>query len=193
MGGPEANSFTCPQCHRECESKFALEKHIFHKHSSNGQQSDQSQSSQSQKPGLNGAEPKLKVFECPYCFTLHANKDRFKKHLGFVPFDYNDCMVGSNLKLTKQINVKILPSFRCPWIVNRWLDRRTQCTARFAAQKRPIRPSCTPTNRRTQSCRGPTSAATPIATSILFFGANLIAISRCTSRRVHPLSPSLQR
>jgi hypothetical protein len=92
MGGADA---TCPHCHRECESKFALDKHILMKHSSSEQHFDQSQSSQSQNQSLNGAEPKLKVYECPYCFTLHANKDRFKKHLGFVPFVYSDCMVNT--------------------------------------------------------------------------------------------------
>lgn len=92
MGGESA---TCPHCHRECESKFSLDKHILIKHSSSGQHLDQSQSSQTQNQSLNGAEPKLKVYECPYCFTLHANKDRFKKHLGFVPFVYSDCLVIS--------------------------------------------------------------------------------------------------
>ena len=187
MGGVDVKFLTCPHCHRECESKFALDKHMLIKHSSSAPYIPQSQSSQLLQQSLNGAEPKLKVFECPYCFTLHANKDRFKKHLGLVPFVYSDCMV--NRFLIQPTNPKLkTPNFRSLWMVKQWLDKRTRCTARFAGRKRPTRPSCTPTNLRTPNCRGLTSAATQIVTSILFSGASWIGISRCTSRRATQLS-----
>jgi hypothetical protein len=108
MGGVDVKFLTCPHCHRECESKFAMDKHMLIKHSSSAPYIPQSQSSQQLQQSLNGAEPKLKVFECPYCFTLHANKDRFKKHLGFVPFVYSDCMVKAISKSTNNPKIKRL-------------------------------------------------------------------------------------
>jgi len=103
MGGPEQvaseEMFPCLQCHKVCDSKFARDKHIFVKHSmsqqyQNYESPQSSQGVQKLHDNYTSAEhKKVKMFECPYCFTLHANKDRFKKHLGFVQFAYSECQV----------------------------------------------------------------------------------------------------
>ncbi|CAB3360513.1 Hypothetical predicted protein [Cloeon dipterum] len=99
-GGSECVNFPCTQCPKVCKTKKSLEKHMRGKHT--GQTNNHERNSERE---ANRAQDnaKCKVYECPYCFTLHANKDRFKKHLGFVQYNYSDCQFTTdNATLLRQ-------------------------------------------------------------------------------------------
>ncbi|XP_059477677.1 ras-responsive element-binding protein 1-like isoform X2 [Neocloeon triangulifer] len=108
LGGTDdvinSTNFPCSQCHKVCKTKLSLDKHIFVKHSAQrGQLPSQPISAKTEEDLSKAGEAKTKAYECPYCFTLHANKDRFKKHLGFVPITYSDChVVTDNNSLMRQ-------------------------------------------------------------------------------------------
>ncbi|KAF4520649.1 hypothetical protein B566_EDAN007515 [Ephemera danica] len=90
---PLAGPFKCDVCKLEFTGKQLLRQHLskFHIEQSNGgtnspQLGDGAKTDIATlvQKVIEPSGPPVLAYSCPHCLTLHANKDRFKKHLGFI-------------------------------------------------------------------------------------------------------------